>query len=116
IAPAIGAHDEDLDRRLFEDACVLSLQPVIEPAELHRLEVRAKVDECGLGAESEIELPDRVRAGAVGPRTDQKLGRDATPAHLVEVVDGALEEDVVPTAGVEAWHVNLGVLDSQKLG
>ena len=79
---------------------------MIEPAQLHRLVVHPEVNESGLGAEPEVDLADRVGIGAVAPGPDQELARDAQPAHRVEVVDGALEEDVVPAAGVVAGDLD----------
>ena len=73
VTPAVRAHDEDADRRLFHHPVLHAVKPVVEPPELERAEVHLQVDERGLGSEPEVELADRVELDDVGPGPDQEL-------------------------------------------
>ena len=111
-SPPVSPHDEHPHRRLIEDARVEAAKPVVEPAQLFL----AQVDQR-LGAEVHVAGPALGPAlpQGVDPGTDQDLLTPPRPlrapvgAHTHEVVQGPLEEDVVPAAEPVGRHLDVAV-------
>ncbi len=111
-APGVRAHHEHADRRLAHDPVVDAAEPVVEPAELLSPKIdqarRAEVEVArpALGA----PLPERVNPGPdqdllAPPALGSPLG-----LHSHEVVEGALQEHVVPAAEPVGRDVDLRVV------
>src|ERR1700678_448008 len=69
VAPLVGAHDKDLHGRFGRQAVVRALQPVIEPAQLHALDVSGETGRSH--AEGKIAL--NLLELAVTPRSYDEL-------------------------------------------
>ncbi len=112
VAPLPDAHDEELDRRLGLRAVVDALEPVVEPALLHRFEVHLRARPRSRASPVPCRFRERVR-----PRPDdearpaRRLGR-AILAQPVPGVEHVVRVEVVPAAHQERrdldpvqWHV-----------
>jgi len=98
IAPDIGAHHEEPQRRPIERAVIHPLEQRIEPVELLQIEQERAVG----GGEAEVDFAGEAGGRPVHPRPHQHtLARVAGGACRGVVVQGVGGKDVVPAADVE---------------
>src|SRR5438105_1532585 len=116
VAPDVGAHHEQSDGWLRQNARVDALEPVIEPAQLQAIQIGLKIDEARLRGEAEVQVADRTAIVGVRPGSDQQLAWSTLLTHGIKVGDRVRQEDVVPTTDVEARDLNPVVLASDPYG
>ena len=113
FTPHIVAHHKDLDWRLVQQARILALEPLGEPAQVHLVEAESH----GVGSHAEVVVARHAPAPrTVLPRADDQLlaspGVVGGPVllHPLEIAESAAEEYVVPAADVHGRDVDVGML------
>ena len=101
-APLVDAHYEDHYWRFGVNPVVVAAQPAVEPVQLDA----GQVDRVRAGGWAELAVGEAAGEVGVGPRADDDalMGAGwfaAASPHVLEVLQSAPLEDVVPAADVE---------------
>ena len=119
ITPDIGAHHEQLYRCFTEHPRIDTLQPVIKPAHLQTCEINLQVDVGSAGSEAKVHFTDRIRKHSMRPRSNEKLTlsrllRTTMLMHKLKIIDGILQENIIPTTNIQCRNNHILVLSCNK--
>src|SRR5205809_4744162 len=119
ITPDIGAHHEQLYRRFIEHSRIDTLQPVIKPAHLQTCEINLQVDEGSAGSEAKVHFTDRIRKHSMRPGSNEQLAlsrplRTTLLTQKFIIIDGILQEDIIPTSNIQSRNSDIFVLSRNK--
>ncbi len=109
VAPLVDAHDEEAQWGFIQHAIILTLEPIVEPLQLQRIEIRH-------GRRAKVDLAHACRCTQrMGPRPDDELAlarrcRAAVLPHSVEVVEDIGRPQVIPVTHVEGRYGDVAPL------
>src|SRR6266487_1006574 len=119
ITPDICAHYEQLYRHFIEHPRIDTFQPVIKPTHLQIHEINPQVDVGSTGSEAKVHFTDRIIKFSMRPWSNEKLTLScflSTPllAHKPIIIDGILQENIIPTTNIQCRNNHILVLSCNK--